>query len=454
MNDEKKREEIALFRYGVIADFFTRQFLPREKASLLKEKASKHYSIPYSERTEIAIPTIKEWLTLYRQGGFEALKPRARSDQGKSRSLPHELANLIITLKEENPSRSVSTILRELKLSGNLSQKISTSTVYRFLESHGLIQKESPSQDRRHFEFAYPGELIQSDCLHGPRLIDPSTGKKKKTYLFAFLDDCTRVIYHAQFYFDEGLLSFEHAFKQALLKRGIPKRFFCDNGAVYRSHHVQVVCASLGIILIHSRVQYPEGRGKIERFFRTLSMQFLAQLDLDKIKGLEDLNSRLWAWVEGEYHRTIHSSLKETPMDKWMRLSEHVRYVTPQIDLDEIFLHRVKRRIYSDRTFSLDGILYEATPHLVGKQVEIRFNPKDKSQVKVYFEGRMEQIATPVTAYENCFVKRNKKTEEILSSTTPLKVKKSGINYVELIHKEYYQGEPWANKEKEDEENV
>lgn len=68
----------------------------------------------------------------------------------------------------------------------------------------------------------------------------------------------------------------------------------------------------------------------------------------------------------------------------------------------------------------------------------------------------MEQMATPVTAYENCFVKRNKKTEEILSSTTPLKVKKSGINYVELIHKEYYQGEPWADPDqgKEDDEHV
>jgi hypothetical protein len=215
-----------------------------------------------------------------------------------------------------------------------------------------------------------------------------------------------------------------------------------------------VVCASLGIILIHSKAFVPQGKGKVERFFRTLRMQFLNQLDMEKIKGLEDLNSRLWAWhpggTRGEYHRTIHSSLNETPLDKWMRLSEHVRYLSPQIDLEEIFLHRMKRKIYNDRTISLDGILYEAPAHLVGKRVEIRFNPQDKSRVKVYFEGKLEQVATPTKAYENCFVKRDEHTGELCSSPSPLKVKKSAINYVELVHQNYYQNQP----RKEDKDHV
>jgi hypothetical protein len=126
-----------------------------------------------------------------------------------------------------------------------------------------------------------------------------------------------------------------------------------------------------------------------------------------------------------------------------MRLSEHVRYLSPQIDLEEIFLHRTKRRIYNDRTFSLDGILYEAPAHLVGKKVEIRFNPHDKSQ-------KLEQIATPTKAYENCFVKRDEDTNELRSSPSPLKVKKSGINYIELIHQSYYQNQP----KKEDKDHV
>jgi transposase InsO family protein len=296
--DEKKRDEIALFRFSVIAEFFSREFRPGEKSALLREKVSQTYAIPYSPRITIAPGTLKEWMTRYRRGGFEALKPKERSDQGQSRTLSPELTELIVTLKEENPSRSAVTIARELELAGHVPphQSIAPSTVHRFLVNQGLVHQESPTKDRRHFEYAYPGELYQSDCLHGPKILLPEAGKRRKTYLYAFLDDATRVVPHAQFYFDEGLLSFEHAFKQALLKKGVPLKLYCDNGSVYRSHHLQVVCASLGIILIHSKAYVPQGKGKIERFFRSLHMQFLNQLDLEKIKGLEDLNSRIWAW--------------------------------------------------------------------------------------------------------------------------------------------------------------
>jgi putative transposase len=444
--DETKCEEIALFRYGLIAEFFNRQFRPGEKAALLKEKASQSHVIPHSDRDRVCLATLKDWISRYSRGGFEALKPKGRSDQGHSRALSAQITERIISLKEENPARSAPVIARELELSGLLptGQKVASSTIHRFLAAQGLADKEIPAKDRRHFEYASPGQLCQSDCLYGPKVIDPDSGKGKKTYLYAFLDDATRVIYHAQFYFDEGLIAFEHAFKQALLKRGIPNRLYCDNGSVYRSHHLQVICASLGIILIHAKAYVPQGKGKIERFFRTTRMRFIDQLDLNQIKGLDDLNSRLWAWIEGEYHRSPHSGLKdgETPLDKWMRLSEQVKYLSSQIDLEEIFLHRMKRKIYADRTLSLEGILYEAPAHLVGRQVEIRFNPKDKREVKIYFEGKLEGIAKPADPYHNCFVKRDDDTKQLRSVTPPLNVKKSAINYVELVQQSYYQKQP------------
>jgi putative transposase len=445
--DEKKREEIALFRYGLIAEFCNKQFQPGEKTALLKEKVSQSYVIPHSDRDRISLATIKDWITRYRRGGFEALKPKGRSDQGHSRALSAHITEYIIRLKEENPARSAPVIARELELSGILasSQKVAASTIHRFLAAQGLADKQSPApQDRRHFEYASPGQLCQSDCLYGPKITDSESGKGKKTYLYAFLDDATRVIYHAQFYFAEGLIAFEHAFKQALLKRGVPARLYCDNGPVYRSHHLQVVCASLGIVLIHARAYVPQGKGKIERFFRTTRMRFIDQLDLSRIKGLEDLNSRLWAWIEGEYHRSPHSGLKdgETPLDKWVRLSEQVKYLSPQIDLEEIFLHRMKRKIYADRTLSLEGVLYEAPAHLAGRQVEIRFNPKDKREVKIYFGGRLEGIAKPADPYHNCFVKRDDDSKQLRSAAPRLEVKKSAINYVELVQQSYYQKQP------------
>jgi putative transposase len=446
MMDEKKREEIALFRYGLIGEFFNKQFQPGEKTALLKEKVSHSYVIPHSDRDRISLSTIKDWITRYPRDGFEALKPKGRSDQGRSRALSAPITECIIRLKEENPARSAPLIARELELSGILApgQKVAASTIHRFLAAQGLADKQSPAQDRRHFEYASPGQLCQSDCLYGPKIIDPDTGRGKKTYLYAFLDDAARVIYHAQFYFSEGLIAFEHAFKQALLKRGIPNRLYCDNGPVYRSRHLQVVCASLGIVLIHARAYVPQGKGKIERFFRTTRMRFIDQLDLSRIKGMEDLNSRLWAWIEGEYHRSPHSGLKdgETPLDKWMRLCEQVKYLSPRIDLEEIFLHRMKRKIYADRTLSLEGILYEAPAHLAGRQVEIRFNPKDKREVKIYFEGRLEGIAKPADPYQNCFVKRDDDSKQLRSAAPPLNVKKSAINYVELVQQSYYHKQP------------
>jgi hypothetical protein len=125
-----------------------------------------------------------------------------------------------------------------------------------------------------------------------------------------------------------------------------------------------------------------------------------------------------------------------------MRLSEHAKYLSPQIDLEEIFLHRMKRKIYADRTLSLEGILYEAPAHLVGRQVEIRFNPKDKREVKIYFEGKLEGIAKPADPYQNCFVKRDDDSKQLRSDTPPLKVEKSAINYVELVQQSYYQNQP------------
>lgn len=443
--DEKKADEIALFRFGVISEFFNRTFRPGEKTVLLKEKAKQSHQIPYSCRDRIAQTTLKEWITRYRRDGFEALKPKGRCDRGHSRVLSPEVLERIITLKEENPSRTAPIIVRELELAGH--KRIASSTIYRFLHNQGLAHKEKITKDRRFFEYAHPGQLCQSDCLYGPKILDG--GKRKKTYLYAFLDDATRVIYHAQFYFCEGLPAFEHAFKQALLKRGVPKRLYCDNGPVYRSHHLQVVCAGLGIMLIHAKAYVPQGKGKIERFFRTVRMRFINQLDREKIKGLDDLNSKLWAWIEGEYHRTIHSRLNETPLDKWMRLAEHVQYVSPQIDLEEIFLHRTRRKIYNDRTLSLDGVLYEAPAHLVGKQVQIRYNPKDKSQLKVYFEGKFEDIAKPADPYQNCFVKRDDDSKDLVSKPTPLKVKKSGINYVDLVQEKYYQHQPQKKEKNE-----
>ena len=117
--------------------------------------------------------------------------------------------------------------------------------------------------DRRKFEAELPNDLWQSDAMHAIKIT--SEGRLRKTYLFAFIDDMSRLVPHAEFYLREHLDSYSDALRRALSKRGLPRKLYVDNGPTFSSRHLGHVTASLGIALIHSQPYQPEGRGKIER---------------------------------------------------------------------------------------------------------------------------------------------------------------------------------------------
>jgi transposase InsO family protein len=227
--DEKLREQIALFRYGVIADLVHR--LPGERGlfPLLKEKAAREYEIPGSRRQHVAEETMRDWLAAYRRGGFEALHPKPRSDQGHSRAIPQSLADLLCSIKEDKPALSVSQVIErvlaqaEVKLPEGLV--LAPATVHRLLSRHNLMghtTESASSKDRRRFAFEKANELWMSDVMHGPAVFGESR-RKRKSYLIGLLDDATRVVPYAAFAFAENTAAFLPVFKQALLRRGIPK---------------------------------------------------------------------------------------------------------------------------------------------------------------------------------------------------------------------------------------
>ena len=152
-------------------------------------------------------------------------------------------------------------------------------------------------------------------------------GSRRKTYLIAFIDDATRVVPFAAFDTAENIQAFLPVFRNAIIRRGIPQRLYVDNGASYRSRHLALVCARLGIALIHARPYQPAGKGKIERWFRTLRAGWLAHLDAPVLDSLQTLNRSLWAWIEGEYHNTPHRGIEgRTPLEQWALASAGVRY--------------------------------------------------------------------------------------------------------------------------------
>jgi transposase InsO family protein len=391
MDDEKSKraEEVALFRYGLIGDFLhpPPEEVDKSLYQRLRDKAAGSYCIPGSRRTRVAVETLKDWLEAYRAGGFEALRPKPRKDIGQARSIPQDMADLLVHLKDEHRDYSVAMVIEE---------------------------------DRRHFSYQRAGELWMSDVMHGPA-VTVAGRRKQKTYLIGLLDDATRVVPFCAFALWESITAFLPVFEQGIRRRGIPQRLYVDNGALYRCHQLSLVCAKLGTTLIHARPYQPAGKGKQERWFRTVRMRFLPTLGENDTASLEALNRRLWAWVEGEYHHSPHKGIDaQSPLDAWAMRSADVRIPGPELDLRELFLFEDKRRVQKDRTVSLDGVLYEVDAALAGEVVVLRYDPSKRgAPIDVWHQGKKLSTARVVDAYANCFVKRNHARKTLEPNAVP-----------------------------------
>jgi len=430
-------EQIALFRYGIIADFVHLAPGTRGLYEKIKKKAVPEYLIPGSRRTRVAEETIRSWLTKYRKNGFDGLLPKARTDRGKPRRLPLEVADVLLATKEKEPELTVPLTIKKARQTGAIPDDIilPESTVYKLLARHGLAQKKkTPAKDHRRFAYQYAGELFMSDVMHGPA-VKVEGGRKRKTYLIAFIDDASRVIPYAAFAFSENTAAFMKVFKDAILRRGIPTRLFVDNGSAFRSQHLRLVCAKLGITLIHARPYHAEAKGKIERWFRTIRLQFLPMLSEKAMQSLEAINRALWAYIEIEYHRTPHRILGEAPLDCWAKIGQRVRYPEPGVDLDDLFLFEARRKVQKDRTVSLNGVLYEIDASLVGETVILRYNPTEQGDmVEVCYNGDFIQEAKKVDTYANCFVKRDRPSGSIEAITLEKAGVKTGENPSSTFH--------------------
>ena len=439
--DETLREQIALFRYGVIAELIGRPPAPREKEAHLYAIAARQWTIPGSQRTRIGRTTVRDWIELYQTHGFEGLKPGPRADAGRSRAIPEEVQELLLKLRAERPDASLDSLIRAVHLSGRFAPtlRLSRSSVHRLFAAQGAPAPEASSTEPDALAFTYPhvNDLWTSDLMHGPRLLVPGRKDGGKTYLYAFLDDASRLVPYAAFYLAENAACFQDALKQALLRRGLPRRLYCDNGATFRTHHLQVICATLNISLIHSRPHKPRGRGKIERFFRHVRTAFLPHVTPEILGDLAALNRVLWAWLEAEYHQTPHGGLEgQTPLDRFLDDQTLVRPAPEQL---ELWLRMsVARKVGKDRIVHLDGRLYEAPDGYAGETVDVLYDPYDPGRT-VHFRRKGETAERPLRRLDlatNATLRRVARDPEpgAVAPTT-------GISYLDLIAKKFYEGD-------------
>jgi hypothetical protein len=236
------------------------------------------------------------------------------------------------------------------------------------------------------------------------------------------MDDASRLVTHCAFCHGETALEIEGVLKQAILKRGLCHRLVIDNGSAYRSHSLQGICARLQIRLIYCKPYEPEGKGKLERFFRVVRQQFLSELDPNQCPTLTALNARVWAWIEGVYHQRPHSSLNGlSPLMRFQRDLGKLRTITRHAgQLDEIFYHREKRKVRKDGTISFEGNYYEVPYDLARQSVFLVFEPHQKQPLYVErHDGEYLGAVTALDRLANHHRKRVRTSEQKESTVTP-----------------------------------
>ncbi|MEN0648342.1 IS481 family transposase [Caldifermentibacillus hisashii] len=398
---EKEREQVALFRYGIIAPLLNGQV---DSKQYFEELEGKVHSIPYYGERKIAVKTVKEWLLNYRRNGFDALKPKKRADRGNSRRLSPDDQDHILEIRKKFLHMPVSVFYEQLIRQGEINRnQISYSTINRLLKKHNLSGKIlSAIPERKRFAHEKVNILWQADLSHGPYI--KIKGKAKKTFLIAYIDDCSRLVPFAQFFTSEGFDGLRIVTKEALIRRGKPAIIYADNGKIYRSETLQYACAQLGITLTHTQPYDPQSKGKIERFFKTVQTRFYPLLKAEPVESLEELNERFWRWLEEDYHRREHASLDgKTPHEVFHSQLESITFLEDTSILDSIFMKREQRKVKADGTISLNKQLYEVPADFIGYSVDVRI---DDTGVYIFKDDKKVAEAKPVSMTDNAHVKR------------------------------------------------
>jgi putative transposase len=430
--------EIALFRYGLIAPLVHDPPAKGLQEQALRELAAKTYRIPGSPRTRVSLTTLRRYLKAYQAGGFEALRPPPRADRGAPRAFPVEVLERAVRLREEQPARTTPMIVEilrrdeSLKLERPPNAHTLTTHLRRRGKTRRLLAQSAKAYQR--FEREHPNDLWQGDMLFGPWLPDPALpGKKRRAHLFCFIDDHSRLVPYAEFFFDEALPRMERVLKVGLLRRGVPKAIYVDNGQVYSATQFGAACATLRIQRIHSTPYAPEGRGKIERFFETLRTQFLPEVETSQMATLTELNESLWAWIEVVYHQAVHSETQQTPLARFTTGLDQIRTADPET-LRRAFLWREKRKVYRDATISLQGNRYQVQPHWAGRTLELRFDPFDLSQIELYLDGQALGPATVLIQNRQRHLAVERLVTEPLDPPKP----KSSLDFLAALRAEHH----------------
>jgi putative transposase len=419
-----RAREVGLFRYALISEALNEELSTKQRGRLVRAVAAKTHPGPFGIPVRISRASLDRWIRDYRSGGFAALVPAPRRVLPCT---PPQVLELAVALKTEAPDRTAAQVAVVLAAHGGFAP--SARTLQRHFAAAGLTRARpdgAPLAVFGRFEAEHPNVRWVGDALHGPHIAG------RKAILIAFLDDHARAVVAARWGYAENAVALRETLKDALASRGRPAQCYVDNGAMFIDSGLRRACAVLGIRLTHSQPGRPAGRGKIERFFKTVRDQFLVEISDHPddpssagtiVASLAELNSLFTAWVEQVYHQRVHTETQMAPLARF--LADGPPVPVPADLLAEAFRWGEWRTVTKTATVSLQGNLYEVDAALAGSKVELVFDPFDLSDIDVRHHGRPVGKAVPFRIGRHVHPKAH--------ADAPPPAAPTGIDYLRLI---------------------
>lgn len=351
-----------------------------------------------------AVRTLEDWWYAYQKHGFEALVPAPRSDQGKSRVLDEATAAWVLEQVTQNPQIPLKVLYAHWRQAGRSLPSI--TVLYRYLRRQGLDRKSLRSGrletgPTKAFEAPHVNDLWMVDFSPGPTL--SANGKSQVTHLAVLIDDHSRLIPFAAYYPQGNTEAFHHALKEAILRRGLPRKLYTDQGKPFVSSHTRMVCARLGIRLLHCKPYHSWSKGKIERVIQTIQQGFESTLRLEgnRAGNLEELNTKLSAWIQTLYHQRAHSSTGISPELRYQQAAKTLRHLEAGLDIEPLFYIELDRKVRKNGTVRLDNDLYEVPLSLRALKIQLRLDPWRRARIEVWYQGKLMGLARKAPLHLN-----------------------------------------------------
>ena len=400
----KHNAEVAQFRFALIAPVIQGLYPDASATAYYKRVTASPLTLPDGSTVTYSYKTLEKWKSQYSIGGLDALMPGTRSDKGIPRALNEDAIAEIYRIKEEHPRMNATQIYTHLVRKSFIPATVSVDSVQRFIRHNDLKSARDPNlRDRKAFEEDEFGKIWQADTCYLPHITEDGTSRR--VYCIMIIDDHSRLLVGGELFYNDNACNFQKVLKDAIATYGIPDKLYVDNGCSYSNAQLSMICVSLGILLLHTRVRDGASKGKVERHFRTLKERWLYTLDMESIQSLAQFNGMLKDYMR-DYNTTFHRGIDTIPLERYQASKDHPRKPESRQWLDDCFYNRITRKVRKDSTISIDKVCYDVPMQFISAKVEVRYLPDDMTSAYILFEGEKFPIRQ-TSRNDNCHTRRN-----------------------------------------------